>query len=65
MHIWTDPHPRTVRYRWGGEGAKHDKHDKKFKELQGKKQNVKSANIDNMANPLQNFCQAKLTIRGK
>ena len=30
-----------------------------------KEKNVKSANIDNMANPLQNFCQAKLTIRGK
>ena len=26
-----------IRYRWGGEGVKHDKHDKKFKELQGEK----------------------------
>ena len=26
--------------------------------------NVKSANLEEMANPLQNFCQAKLTIRG-
>ena len=29
-----------------------------------KEKSVKSANIDDMANLLQNFCQAKLTIRG-
>ena len=42
--------------------TKHDKNDKKFKELQG--ESVKSANLEEIANSLQNFCQAKLTIRG-